>query len=642
MVLGGGLLAMNRAFEPRTPERRAPNVSRVALSTLVEICGQNGVVPAFEGESRNVSGHGMHVRTSYLPEIGDGLVCRFEHHGQEVLVEGRVAWRAEGEDGGEFGIQFTALDAASVDVLGSLSGSSTSTAAARSEAEDEATDEEPLRAGREPGSRVKLHIDGLGAPMKARVHEGNPRKVRVGSNLEFLKVGRTLEIEDVQAGLRQGAHVDSVSVTMNPSTKVPELVVVLRYEGAESTPAPSVVDSLGAVEEASPLPSRAARAQRRDEAPLAAELGAEVDDEETDADADEGSFDGGRLLRGADALRKRLEGVARGASLAASVAQGVIGRVGGGLAGGAGKLARSASAQMKRSGSSSDLKRRTTAAPVTARSSVHALRGVARTEPATALRPQRPGQQKSEQSGVTSSGKRRIAALSACALVLVVGSAMAFRNGADAAPSLSQAAPRSAPSGVSAQPVVQANVPAAAPIASGAAPQALAVAPTPGGIVADVPLFGPKAMATSEPAPLAAAPDTATAERLAAAAATPDETWEEDAPKETVSDVKPWGRGKLHLPTIHRVRLDGAGKQLAGAIESTGFTVVIPGRKAMESGRNIEKRDKRIAQVKASNTDRGASITFKFRGKVPAYRVRLHRDFVEFLISAPEGESAKL
>ena len=64
-------------------------------------------------------------------------------------------------------------------------------------------------------------------------------------------------------------------------------------------------------------------------------------------------------------------------------------------------------------------------------------------------------------------------------------------------------------------------------------------------------------MATSEPAPLATAPDTATAERLAAAAATPDETWEEDAPKETATDVKPWGRGKLHLPTIHRVRLDG-------------------------------------------------------------------------------------
>src|SRR5690606_8501835 len=137
--------------------------------------------------------------------------------------------------------------------------------------------------------------------------------------------------------------------------------------------------------------------------------------------------------------------------------------------------------------------------------------------------------------------------------------------------------------------------------------------------------------------------DTAQVERLAAAAAVDDETWDEEKPAAApAADVKPWGRGKLHLPTIHRIRLDGPGAQLAGAMEATGFTVVIPSRKAMEEGRSIEKRDKRIAQVKASNTDRGASITFKFRGPVPAYRVRLRKDFVEFFISAPEGEAAKL
>jgi hypothetical protein len=633
---------MTRAPEDRTPERRAPNVSRVALSTLVEICGQNGVVPAFEGESRNVSGHGMHVRTSFLPEIGDGLVCRFEHQGQEVLVEGRVAWRAEGEDGGEFGVQFTALDAASVDVLQGLNGSKPAPA---SEAEEESDADERRRAGAEPGSRVRLHIDGLGAPMKARVHEGNPRKVRVGSNLEFLKVGRTLEIEDVQAGLREGAHVDSVSVALNPSTKVPELVVVLRYEGAEATPAPSVVDSLGDVEEA--RPSRAAASKQR-----AAELDGEDDGDEDDED--EESFDGGRFMRGAETLRKRLEGVARGASQAASVAQGVLGRVGGGLADGASKLAHGASAQMKRaSASSNEGKRRTTAPPVSARSSVQGLRGTTRPESSN-LRPQRSGTARpsvgSDRAPVPAgaSSRRRIAGLAAGALVLVVGSAFALRGGKseDATPALSQAVPQNAPqtatgaAQAAAAPAPNAAAPAA--LASGAPAQALAAAPAPGGIVADVPLFGPKAMATSEPAPLAAAPDTATAERMAAAAATPDETWEEDAPKETTTNVKPWGRGKLHLPTIHRVRLDGAGKQLAGAIESTGFTIVVPGRKAMESGRNIEKRDRRIAQVKASNTDRGASITFMFRGKVPAYRVRLSKDFVEFLISAPEGESASL
>lgn len=628
---------MTRATDSSDTERRAPNVRRVDLTTLVEICGQDGVVPAFEAESCNVSGHGMHVRTSFLPEIGDGLVCRFEHKGSEVLVEGRVAWRAEGEDGGEFGIQFTALDAASVDVLGSLALKSAPRPPAVARGEEE-TEETP-RAGAEPGSRVKLHIDGLGAPMKARVHDGNPRKVRVGSNLEFLKVGRSLEIEDVQAGLRQGAHVDSVSVAMNPSTKVPELVVVLRYEGAESTPAPSVVD--GEVDEKSASPARPSALR-----------GAALRDDELDQDDEDAPEDdeehGSRFLRGAEVLRKRLEDVARGASHAARGAQDVLGRVGGSVAVNAAKLAHGAGAQLKRGAERGDVRRRTAAPPPTVRSSVQALRGT-RSEATASLRPQRsrvpstPERSSAPAAALAlPSSKRRIMALGAGALLLV-GSALALRGKGESAP-LSQAVPRASVTPPANPAVAQpAAAAAAAPsVIASANPVALAAQAPPGGVVAEVPLFGPKAMATSEPAPLAAAPDTATAERMAAAAAASDEAWEDEAPKATASQVKPWGRGKLHLPTIHRVRLDGAGAQLAGAIESTGFTVVVPGRKAMESGRSIEKRDKRIAQVKASNTDRGASITFKFRGKVPSYRVRLQKDFVEFLISAPEGEGAAL
>jgi hypothetical protein len=637
---------MTRALDTDT-DRRAPNVRRVDLTTLVEICGQDGVVPAFEAESCNVSGHGMQVRTSFLPEIGDGLVCRFEHKGSEVLVEGRVAWRAEGEDGGEFGIQFTALDAASVDVLGSLAlKSAPRHEAALVEEEEEDTEEAP-RVGAEPGSRVRLHIDGLGAPMKARVHDGNPRKVRVGSNLEFLKVGRTLEIEDVQGGVRQGAHVDSVSVAMNPSTKVPELVVVLRYEGAEATPAPSVVDSLGEVAEAksvarpSVLKSAALRSDDSD-----------VDDDDYDHEGYSEEEHGSRFFRGAEALRKRIEDVARGASHAARGAQDVIGRVGGSVAGGAVKLAQGAGAQIKKGREQGDVRRRTAAPPPTVRSSVQALRGTSRPE-ATTLRPQRPMQSRAaaapERAPAAAAAvphtvnKRRLGTLAAGALVLVVGSAFALRGSKDE-PAALAAAPQTAPAAPAASAPVQPNAvaPNAPAAIASAAPAALAAAAPPGGVIAEVPLFGPKAMATSEPAPLADAPDTATAERLAAAAAAPDEAWEDEAPKETASAVKPWGRGKLHLPTIHRIRLDSAGAQLAGAIESTGFTIVVPGRKAMESGRNIEKRDKRIAQVKASNTDRGASISFKFRGKVPAYRVRLNKDFIEFLISAPEGEGAHL
>lgn len=52
-------------------ERRATGQTRVPVQALVEICGRDvGGAPAFEAESVDVSGRGMHVRTAYLPEVG--------------------------------------------------------------------------------------------------------------------------------------------------------------------------------------------------------------------------------------------------------------------------------------------------------------------------------------------------------------------------------------------------------------------------------------------------------------------------------------------------------------------------------------------------------------------------------------------
>ena len=123
-----------------------------------------------------------------------------------------------------------------------------------------------------------------------------------------------------------------------------------------------------------------------------------------------------------------------------------------------------------------------------------------------------------------------------------------------------------------------------------------------------------------------------------------DESWNQGTPSASKSkakpeDVEPWGRGKMQTPTIHRLRLDGAGAAIQGAINPTGFTVVIPGRKLMESGAAIEKRDKRIAHVRARNGTSGALISFQFRDGVPSYRVRLRRDFVEILISSADEQT---
>jgi hypothetical protein len=106
-------------------------------------------------------------------------------------------------------------------------------------------------------------------------------------------------------------------------------------------------------------------------------------------------------------------------------------------------------------------------------------------------------------------------------------------------------------------------------------------------------------------------------------------------------DVPAWGHGKMHEPTIYRVRLDGPGSKLVGTQEPTGFNVLVPTRKLMESPNAIAKRDERIARVRSNNGDAGAQLSFRFKDEVPSYRVRLRKDYVEVLISASTEKESK-
>ena len=105
--------------------------------------------------------------------------------------------------------------------------------------------------------------------------------------------------------------------------------------------------------------------------------------------------------------------------------------------------------------------------------------------------------------------------------------------------------------------------------------------------------------------------------------------------KMKAEDIKPWGTGKLHLPTVHRLRLDSPGGALKGFTKANGFSVLIPDRKVMDNAKVITKRDDRLKAVTADSSPEGAVISFKFRGPVPTYKVRLRNDYVEFFISAP-------
>ena len=586
----------------QTDERRAQGARRVPYETLVEVCSNDPGIPAFEAESVDLSGRGMHVRTAYLPELGAPLVCRLEDQGREILVEGVVAWRNERARGGDFGLKFTALDSGSVEALKALC-----------RAEDDAPRAEPAPAGEgtpnQAGSRVRLHIDGLGSPMKARVREARQSELSVGSNLEFLRVGKRLEIEDLEARGRRIARIDSVTVSIDPQTQVPQLVVGLKYDGedGDSTPEPSVI---GAEAAAPPLPVLAGSSQFAETQPQATAT-EEADDE------------------GEPAMRGRLS------ELATSTGQSVA-RLSAVAAQGVGKVIQDASAKVReyQSRRKTGAVRRTAPAPST-------------TAEPRKLRPQNGQVAEAVAARIPSKLRSKKVALGAGAAALAVTIAV-FATRTSSPPPGAEVKPAQESAVVAAGDVKHVDaegnpVPSAPPAMPAARKQPM---------TADVPLFGPTPMATTEPAPLGAPAEELEAAGLAprGAAARPavaDESWsedEEDSPRGRKSeprpeDVKPWGHGKVKEPTVFRLRLDAPGGAIQGQSDPTGFTVLIPGRKLLENGSAIQKRDPRIARVKTQSSGAGAEITFRFKDGVPGYRVRLRRDFVEFLVS--EADEAK-
>jgi len=614
-------------------ERRTEGQGRMLVETLVEVVGNEPGIPAFEAESVDVSARGMHLRTAYLPDEGAPLVCRFEEHGREIVVEGVVAWRREGARGGEFGVEFTALDARSVDALRELCHGGD-----KAQAEAEQASAAPQEPPHGSGTKVRLHIDGLGSPMKARVRSGDPRRVQVGSSLEFLKVGRRLEIEDLERGGRRTAHIDSVNVAIDPESHVPQLVVALRYEGVpgeETTPEPSVADLSGE------LQPRTLRIPSED---VSVDSGARSDNQIED----EGD-------REVEALRGKLGVAATHAGEAAVSAGKRMAALSGAAATNLSGWLRGASAKVTEMAKREKPPQRRTTAPAPTNHPAEGQR----------LRPQSGGERaasaSSPKAGLASAQgawtnlpkKKKAMAAAGVAVMLATIVAIASHHGASP-PGADAALPKAEPAVVGAAPAAAGPGAVAAP-ANEPAPNALSEAN--GVVSADVPLFGATPMATMEPAPLAPPPGSGSASEEAAekaeakasvSAAADDESFPEEgdgkADKKSSKkpeDVAPWGRGKVNNPVIHRLRLDSAGDALQGSLQPTGFTVVVPNRKVMEQGAAIAKRDPRIARVRTVNTPNGAQITVQFKDGVPAYRARLRRDFIEILLGVSEPKKAE-
>jgi hypothetical protein len=243
--------------EMNTQDRRAPGATRIPLDGLVEMGGAAG--PTFEAQAVNVSEEGLQVRSAYLPEIGQPLTCRFDAGaGQSVVAACEVVWSRGTERGGELGIRFVDMDPESIEALKRLCGGSAGAAASAA-----------------AGQKVRLHIDGLAAPMRAKIRDSRTSEVTVGSDLGFLQVGRQLELEDARSGTRRPASIDGVDVVVDAASHVPQLVVTLRYADVEAggvegacAPADGRAPAPGASRAAAPSSAamRSADAPRADDA----------------------------------------------------------------------------------------------------------------------------------------------------------------------------------------------------------------------------------------------------------------------------------------------------------------------------------------------------------------------------------------
>ncbi len=596
-------------------ERRVEGIKRVPVEALVEVCGLRDDVPAFEAESRNVSDRGIRLRTAYLPELGAPVVCRFDNGGHEVLAEGVIAWCSPQARGGEFGVRFTALNSRSAQVLGQMCrGDATGSDEVRAESPEPGPGR-TLTAG----TRVKLHIEGLSSPMRARVQQGDSAQICVNSSLEFLKLGKRLQLENVDAGDQSEAYIDGIDVVIDPDSGIPQLVVVLRSQDVENTPEPSIIDTKD-----NPGLRHSNRTESKSQEPASAEATqAGVDSIAEDVAAMRGSLQKSLSKFG---LLVKITGT-RAASISKSLCdQGapVVQRWVGSWSGG-----------RRQKVDRTKLPRRTSPPPT------QVAAGTSR-----GLRPQATPNARPDAVSATPAVSRRKTVLvgAGAAALLVTVIAVASHSGAP-----SEASNSSNP---------LARAAASAQLASPNAPQpglaTPAAAPSGSALMAPVPLFGQTAMATLEPAPLIPPPGTSAmnpmaaqemaAAKAATAAVAPGTEFASEEPSDTdksdgssatkPEDVAPWGKGKMRDPVIYRVKLDGPGTAIQGKTFSKGFSVIIPHRKAMESPKGYAKQDARVELVSAANGDSGVKLLWRFKDAIPGYRVRLRKDTVEFLISS--------
>ncbi|NUO47508.1 MAG: hypothetical protein HOV80_01485, partial [Polyangiaceae bacterium] len=555
-------------------------------------------------ESVDLSHEGMRLRTAYLPGVGDNIVCRFDGIDGEVVALGEVLWTTEAARGGEFAVRFVDMDEETTAALRKLI---------------DIDEPEPPPAPEEPkvsrGTRVKLHIEGLASPMKARVKDASQTELRVGSSLEFLKLGRHVDVEDVDNASRREGFVDGVRVEIDPGTSVPQLVVSLRFEAASvaamapattdetmRSPAPQeATEEEAAADEPVPATKAATRAAPASKKKAAVVVASDADSVDPEADL---GLPGAKLRAAKDKAAQvgvaAASAVGPALSRMSSGAKDLFASLRGGL-----EKRRQDRAEAKKA----NAPRRVTAPPPSG----------ALTSEGKRLVRQDSSEEDAPVSEPPKKSRRGVAMGAAAGLAVVIGifgvsRAMTPKTDAPA-------------------PVTASDVRAKQP--------AQDVPPIPGSpAMGDVPLFGPTPLSTTE----TVVPTPPSADKAKAAATEPSDEEEGDAKGAKSEVVREWGNGEVSNPKVLKVRMDGPVTGFSATEAENGFDVVVPGRKSLSTSTALVRKDKRIASLDVIPREDATEINVRFKGEAPAYLVKVRSDRIEIALGGEkkDGENKKV
>jgi hypothetical protein len=583
-------------------ERRNPSLARVPFEALVEIAAPEGA--SFEAESVDLSASGMHLKTAYLPKVGTPLTFRFEanHDTAPILAGGQVVWAHDGPEGCEFGVRFADMKSGTAEAIRQIVGLPTMEDESRDEGDAKDRPSESLKTlagvgpaaptSIRPGSPVRIHIEGVASPMRATLREDARKGATVGSDLKMLRIGAVVELEDKETQVRRPARVEGVECEIDGTSRVPQLVVKLRYDAEPEIATmdtkkidPEVmqqaVQSIGfqearrdatmpppAMDAASPVMPSVARendmprptpAQQRTSLPV-------------------GKEDSGKLEVVADGMKRvgsimssAMSGFGAAASKFGVRAKNTVSL-----------LARSAKDQ----GDVEETRRTTSPAPG------HA------SKPRT-LRPQGASRDSMMGEGMEDSSvmqeidsrkiarRRQIGIVAGVALALVLAF-FAFRK------------------------------PKPAPVATAPAPE---LAPAPAPLPPPPPAIDPNlaAIPAVPPAPLAGEPTGIDAK----------------------GNPNPFGNTSVKKGTRMVLRLDGPVGELRGAQTPNGFVVAVPNRKSLEAAGPLAAKDARITSAKVVNQAGGAELTISFKDTPPSYIVRAKGDAIEIVLSKDKAVAKK-